>query len=173
MPNYFSLSTKNFLGKQFSTWNDSSKDSKSINLFLDVGLRYESRLDYRLEYIFNQYGLSSSEVKNISSALIMNNPFALYNARILAKRGSEFIGSRYIYQSLRLPDIGPRNKGTAYLRHTLSLQDHTSNVLLSFDYELGNRWIWYLESQTFVGPSRSEFSSEGRLVINIGPKYSF
>jgi hypothetical protein len=166
------LSYKKYYTSDFLTFKDVKSTDNLFMPFLNFGVRFESSFDYRLEFIYNKNGFNKQQLKLINKELFINNPFALNNLNIFKKRGSEFIGSTYLYHSLRIPDLGPKKNITSFVRHTYSLQDNSSNLQASFEYNYSDSQVWYLELQTFLGNKYSEFSSEGRFSFTVGPKIS-
>ncbi len=177
MHDYYTLGEVSLLGTNVKTFENGFSNGefdRYYRHFINVGLRIEDEYDYRIEYIYNQYGLNRNELKIARSDLMSpQNPLRAYNTAILGNRGSEFIGQSYLYHSYRISNKGFKDKMNFYIRHTFSLQDYTSNVQWSTEYPYSDQAVLFSELQTFLGPRFSEFNGTGRIQWTIGSIYNF
>lgn len=130
-----------------------------IAVLQDIGLRYEGDVDIRLEYIFNSAGYSKTEFKNaLASATDDSNANYATNVARFAAPGLEFLGTNYLYLSLRKMDVFNIKDFSFFFRGLVSVQDGSANLQVDLDKALGDHWAVYFESSSNVGGKDKEMT---------------
>ncbi len=123
--------------------------NRSLETLMDLGVRFEDRVDVRSELIVNTYGYGREEF----SLLTQNTSL----------RGLEFPGKNYLYESVRIPDIGYQKRLNLNLRYIHSLMDQSGVVFLNGDQALTDHFSAVFEISASRGNPNSEFTLfEGR-----------
>lgn len=159
-PTPFILLENHYYGNTYYQWGKNSDVTSSWKKFINVGFRYEGRMDYRCEYIFNENGLDQ---RAISDELYLRQE----------GYGRELLTKNYLYQSLRIQDFMIPNKMNLYVRSLTSFFDQSTSLSTALEYFYSNKTVLYFEGESFLGKSNSEFSANGRWKITLGPKISF
>lgn len=125
----------------------------------DIGIRYEGNFDIRLEYLFNSAGYSKEEFKNaLASATNTSNSNYASNVARFASPGLEFLGTNYLYLSIRKVDIFNFKDFNFFFRGLVSVQDGSANLQMDLDKALGDHWTIYFESSSNVGAKDKEMT---------------
>lgn len=138
-----------------------------------VGLRYESRLDIRLEYIFNEIGFTEDQYEKAQTALSTLSPNLSENYRRYHLSGRDLNKQHYGYLSIRMPDVGPKDEYTFFLRYFNSLQDQSSLYQFQMDRLTGDNFNLYLEAAAYRGEKNKDFSSLISNEVSLGLRYSY
>lgn len=134
-----------------------SKNDKDWNTLMVAGLRWEGRVDVRMEYIYNSYGLTKDMMFGALIATAPQNPRGALNLKRLAASGMELIGQDYGYFSLRVPDLFIQNNNLA-LRYLHSFMDQSGSVQLSWDIAIGDAWTLFADGSYSIGEKDQELS---------------
>lgn len=137
-----------------------------------AGLRYEGPVDLRLEYISNQAGYTSAELKNAKLAVTQVSPYLAANISRFYRSGLELPGANYLYASARFPDFWSLRDVNLYLRYLMSLQDSSGSFQINFDKVLTESLVGYFESSTAQGNRDDELALFNRWQIVTGIKWS-
>jgi hypothetical protein len=139
-------------------YTQKKKDSQELYSLVTVGLRYEARVDFRLEYIYNGLGLTNSDWKNAQRSLTTLSPNLTSNFKYFNLSGRDLNLQHYAYASARISDLGPKNLYMVFLRHFLSLQDNSSLSQIQVDRETGENLNLYLEVSAYQGRQNKDFT---------------
>ncbi|MBL7671715.1 MAG: hypothetical protein JNM39_14610 [Bdellovibrionaceae bacterium] len=138
--------------------NTSEEKLLKSHQYVIGGIRWQGRLDFRLEYLFNSAGYKKEEIEKAVKSTQASNPFGLFNLNRLARNGNEVIGKEYAYISLRLPDLGKKRDASVSLRYLVSLQDESSSTQLDYDKVLNDMLNFYFEGTVNAGRKDTEFN---------------
>ncbi|MFL5815625.1 MAG: hypothetical protein ACJ763_18790, partial [Bdellovibrionia bacterium] len=105
---------------------------RSLETLADLGIRFEDRVDARSEVIINTYGYDRREFQQLLS--IASQSGLLSQGSSLP--GLEFPGKTYLYESVRLPEVGYQKRMTLNLRYIHSLMDQSGVVFFNGDQAL-------------------------------------
>jgi hypothetical protein len=146
------------------------------------GLRFEGRVDVRMEYVYNGWGLSKDEFNAVGDYFAALPPVsALPPSAIAAGRtlgasmmasGRDLQGRHYAYASLRVSDW-PRDASSLTSRFLLSLEEASMIAQVAYDQGVGERWTLFLEPTLFLGGRGSRQSALLRYVVAGGLKAAF
>jgi hypothetical protein len=126
---------------------------------VDTGIRYEDRIDARSELIVNTYGYQREEFQQILS--FASQTSLLTQGTTLP--GLEFPGRYYLYESVRVPDIGYQKRLNLSFRYIHSLMDQSGVAFVSGDQALTDHINAVFEVSASRGAPNSEFTlMEGR-----------
>jgi hypothetical protein len=149
------------------------KKSNQVQTFSAAGFRYEGRADFRIEYIFNEAGLTKTQWQQTLLALALQSPFRLANQKKFDRSGHEILGTNLLYLSLRVPDLGKSQAYAVFLRNLHSLDDNSGDVQFSLERAFGNSLTIYAEATTFYGAPDSYFGSTIDWEGLLGVKWSY
>lgn len=136
---------------------ETNPDSGQMFTIADWGLRYEGRVDFRVEWFYNGIGWDKEALKAAISSITYPNPYLVDNLKRFAHSGLELPGQNYLYVSLRIPDLGKRKDASIYMRNILSMQDNSGVAQISADKALSDSWTGYLEFINSYGSANTEF----------------
>lgn len=148
------------------------KNTEVWNTLLVTGLRWEDRLDFRIEYIYNSYGLTFEDMQAAFLSSIPLHPRGDENLKRLKGSGMELFGQHYAYLSLRIPDLFIQNNNLA-LRYLRSLMDQSASLQTAFDTALGDSWTFFAEVNISFGDSTQELSALEKGSGVLGLKWNF
>lgn len=157
----------------FEVFEKQKAHDEKIYTLSTVGVRHESRVDIRLEYIYNELGLTEREWKKGKRTLTTLGPNLGKNFKRFFLSGRELNKKHYGHLSLRVPDLGPKAQYTLFLRHFNSLQDSSGISQFQMDRITGENSNLYLELSHFSGASDKDFSSIIRNEISLGFRTSY
>lgn len=83
------------------------RGSSTLDTYSVLGVRWEGRVDARLEWIHYDLGYSESEWERLKTALTQLSPYLLENLRRFSRPGLEFLTQNFWSASVRFPDLGP------------------------------------------------------------------
>jgi hypothetical protein len=135
------------------------------------GLRWESSVDFRLEYIYNSYGMTKDDMLAAFQSALPQHPRGNENLQRILGSGRELLGQHYGYASLRMPDLFIQNNNVA-LRYIQSLMDQSSTAQIAWDIAIGDAWTFFAEANYSFGDSTQEFSALERASGQIGLKWN-
>lgn len=138
--------------------NTSQEKFSRSQQYVIGGIRWQGRLDFRLEYLYNSAGYNKDEIETAVNATQAPNPFALFNLNRLARNGNEVLGKQYAYLSLRFPDLGKKRDANVYLRYLISIQDQSSSTQLDYDKVLNDMLNFYFEGTVNSGRKDTELN---------------
>jgi hypothetical protein len=132
---------------------------RSLETLANLGIRFEDRVDARSEVIINTYGYDRHEFQQLLSLASQNGLLSQENSL----PGLEFPGKAYLYESVRLPDVGYQKRMTLNLRYIHSLMDQSGVVFFNGDQALTDHLNAVFEISLSRGVPNSEFTLlEGR-----------
>ncbi|MFN8790723.1 MAG: hypothetical protein ACK5Y2_04630 [Bdellovibrionales bacterium] len=132
-------------------------DQSRIFSFGIFGFRWEGRVDFRQEFIWNEGGYDSEEWDRARSSALTPAPLILQNLRRFAAPGLEFRTRSYSYSSLRIPNLGPGDRTSLAIRWLTSLQEDSSALQLNWEYLWTDHTVLQAEVLHFSGSKSSEF----------------
>lgn len=147
------------------------KDLSSWNSLIITGVRFESRVDVRFEYIFNSFGLSQEDQVLAFSSALPQHPRGNQNLKRILRSGRELLGLHYAYASIRVPDF-IRQSNSLSLRYFHSLMDHSGGLQLACDFAIGDAWTLFAELGASVGDANQELSAFERGSLSAGFKWN-
>lgn len=83
------------------------RGSSKVDTYSVLGLRWEGRIDARLEWIHYDLGYTEGEWERLKTALTQLSPYLLENLRRFSRPGLEFLTQNFWSASVRFPDLGP------------------------------------------------------------------
>lgn len=137
------------------------------------GYRWEGRVDFRQEFIWNEAGFSREEWKQARIAATTLSPNTVTNARRFAAPGLEFRTKSYSYTSLRIPDLGRSKKAAAAVRWLAALEHDSSALQLNYEYNLSDNTVVTAELLYFLGDANNEFRLVSDSQSSIGFRWSY
>lgn len=144
-------------GMGFVQLVETNPDSGQMFTIADWGVRYEGRVDVRLEWFYNGLGWDANALKYSIQGITYPNPYLVENLKRYSHSGLELPGQNYLYLSLRVPDLGKKKDASLYMRNILSMQDQSGVVQVSADKALSDAWTGYLEILSSFGNENTEF----------------
>ncbi|MFL5783028.1 MAG: hypothetical protein ACJ76H_00380 [Bacteriovoracaceae bacterium] len=147
--------------------------NKGIKTLANVGVRYEGRVDFRIEYIYNGVGLDNNDWNKTLNALKTPGLNTRENFKRFYFSGRDDLQRQhYGYTSMRIPDLGGNNQYTVFLRHFRSLADSSALTQFQMDRVTGESFNLYLEASYYQGGPQTEFGALLRHEISAGFRYS-
>lgn len=135
------------------------------------GVRWEGSVDFRLEYIYNSYGMEKSDLVAAFQSALPQHPRGDQNLKRLLGSGRELLGQHYGYASLRMPDLFVQNNNLA-LRYIQSLMDQSATVQLAWDIAVGDAWTFFAEANYSFGDNTQELSALEKASGQLGLKWN-
>jgi hypothetical protein len=148
-----------------------SADSNYYPLAI-TGFRWETSTDLRLEYVYNEYGMSRSDWQQTLFSIIAPTPYQIANQKRFERNGHSIPGKNLLYLSWRVPDLGPRGIYSLHLRALRSLDDQSGNLQSALERSLGEAFTVYASAAQFYGASDSFFGSSIYYELVAGLKWS-
>jgi hypothetical protein len=137
-----------------------------------TGIRWEGRVDIRLEFLYNSAGFSDDEMKAAFAAV--SNPFNpnyVQNLRRFQRPGLELLGKRYSYGSFRVNEPFDYKDLNFYFRHLYSWQDFSSQGQMEFDKSMADSLVLFGSVAAAFGKKDSEFKLLNDWQTLIGVKW--
>ena len=147
-------------------------DDVALQSLLISGVRYEGRVDVRLEYFFNSDGYSTKELEWALQSLSTASPTLARNFNYFFKSGLELPGQHYVYASIRVPDIGWKKQGSFAIRDLISGQDASNILQLSAEQPVSDSVVLNFEASAFLGQDDRELTLVDRSVVTAGLKWT-
>lgn len=157
----------------FGFYNMTESDSERLYTLGIFGFRWEGRVDFRQEFIWNEAGYSRSEWKNAKSAGLTLSPNILQNLRRFSAPGLEFYTKAYSYTSLRIPDLGKRQATSAAARWLSSMSENSSVLQLNLEHNWSDSTVLQAEVLEFMGEQGSEFRLINDRQVALGFRWSY
>ena len=123
-----------------------------------IGLRYvtEGNWDFRLEGVRDEGGWTPEDRK--TARILLAADLNAKNLALFLQPGTILPGQRFVYGSLRVPNLWPQNSVTATVRSIYSLADRTYRDLLTFDSYIGDHFVVSLGGSSNAGPLNGELT---------------
>jgi hypothetical protein len=132
---------------------------KGVRTYSVTGLRWEGRVDARIEWITYDLGYSEIEWDQILAGLTMPSPYLIENGARFSRPGLEFSTRNWGSLSIRIPDLGPRSDWQWTHRVLWATGDKVAGTLRSGLYQsLLEMPAW--EAWTFFGEFQHTFGRE-------------
>ncbi|MDB5038822.1 MAG: hypothetical protein JWQ35_2350 [Bacteriovoracaceae bacterium] len=148
-------------------------ESSRMESLADLGIRFDGRLDIRGEFLINSYGFTKREFNSsLQTALLSGSLTSVESSRALHP-GLELPGKYYLYQSIRINDLGPGKRITLLERYLHSLMDQSGIGFLSTEIILNDFMLAVAELAVPRGESNREFTLSEGISIQAGFKFSF
>jgi hypothetical protein len=147
------------------------RNDHTWNSLAAMGFRWEGSVDFRMEYIYNSYGLEKEDMLAAFQSAVPQHPRGDQNLKRILNSGRELMGQHYGYASLRVPDFIVQNNNVA-LRYIQSLMDQSSSVQLAWDTAIGDAWTLFAEASYSFGDNTQEFSALERASGQLGLKWN-
>lgn len=147
------------------------KNDHTWNSLSAAGIRWEGSVDFRLEYIYNSYGLEKEDMLAAFQSAVPTHPRGDANLKRILGSGRELMGQHYGYASLRVPDFITQNNNVA-LRYIHSLMDQSSMVQFAWDIAIGDAWTLFADASYSIGDNTQEFSALERASGQLGFKWN-
>lgn len=141
--------------------------SKSATAISVVGLRWETELDIRLEYLSNGFGYSEREVSQVLSSLSVINPYFADNLKKFSASGLELPLQDYLYLSLRKDERGTDISWAFFFRDFYSMNENIHYLQFGADYEIFSNVIVSFEGG-YLTPRREDSLLSQMISDNIG-----
>lgn len=150
-----------------------SVNDEKIYTFAILGIRWEGRVDFRQEFIWNEAGYDSTEWRRAKESALIISPNIFQNIRRFSSPGLEFRTQSYSYTSLRIPDIGKNQKSAAAVRWLSSMTENSSALQLNWEYLWSDRTVLQAEVLEFLGEQGSEFRLVSDTQAALGFRWSY
>ena len=137
-----------------------------------AGVRWEGRVDARLEYFYNSDGLSAAEFKSSLDTLRALSPNSPVNLARFLQPGLEIYGQHYLYASVRVPDLGHAKDISVSARVLGALQDGSSLLQASFEKPWSDSTVVLLEADATLGGDNQELTMFDRSAAFAGLKWT-
>lgn len=143
----------------FNLYDFVAPDEKENRVFTlaVVGFRWEGRVDFRQEFVYNEAGFNKKEWDQARSAALTLSTNLLTNLRRFTSPGLEFRTKAYSYTSIRIPDLGATKMASVSARWFSSLIIDSSALQMNYDYNWNDHTVVSAELNFFYGSSGSEF----------------
>lgn len=151
---------------------DEQRDDDTIESLALAGLRWEGRVDLRIEYFYNSPGYDTSEFNLALDSITEPGPYLWLNFARFLRPGLEVYGQHVLYLSGRLPDFGKKKDMQFALRAAISLQDGSAFVQSILEKPLSDSIVLNLEADSTLGNMDSEFTLLDRLILIAGVKWT-
>lgn len=169
-------SRTNYIPKQnglgFYDLVKSSEDQRIFSTAV-VGYRFEGRVDFRQEFIFNESGFNSDEWSQAKKSALTLSTQLLTNSKRFARPGLEFLTQSYSYTSIRIPDIGPQDQSSLSVRWLSSLEHNSAVLQINLEHNLSDHTVLTAESLHYQGSDSQEFRLAETQQTSLGFRYSF
>jgi hypothetical protein len=145
---------------RYLQFSQSRRGQSRLYTFAAGGARYafENGNDWRLEYIFQEAGYTSGEIRGSRAALLSRDPLQLLmlasRGEVASRNGLDFPGRQYLYSSARFPNAFGTRDWNLYARALRSLQDSSSSVLGSSECAVG-------ENGSFIASVAAAMGGDG------------
>ena len=149
-----------------------SEDDKTKTVAV-FGFRWEGRVDFRQEFVFNETGYSNAEWKQVRASAVTLSPNILQNSRRFASPGTEFRTKNYSYTSVRIPDLGLSRMASIAGRWFSSLDHDSAALQMNFEYNWSDHTVLSVEAIQYVGDPYGEFRIVNDKQASLGFKYSY
>lgn len=156
----------------FYQLSDQDPDERWSTLAV-LGLRFEARIDLRQEFILNEAGYDRADWDLVNQAVTTPSPYLVQNLSAFARPGLELRSRAYSYTSVRIPDLGPDDQTTLFVRYLASLSQDSSALQLNYEHNLNDEMVLSGELTTFLGEETGEFKLLSRGQASFGFRYSF
>ncbi|MBS1969345.1 MAG: hypothetical protein JSU04_03520 [Bdellovibrionales bacterium] len=147
------------------------RNTETWNTLAVGGIRWEGSVDFRLEYVYNSYGMTQEDMLAAFQSAVPQHPRGDENLKRILGSGRELLGQHYGYASLRMPDLFIQNNNV-FLRYIQSLTDQSSTVQLAWDTAVGDAWTFFAEANYSFGDNTQELSALERASGQIGLKWN-
>lgn len=147
------------------------RNEKTWHSMAAMGFRWEGSVDFRMEYIYNSYGLEKEEMLAAFQSAVPQHPRGDVNLKRILGSGRELMGQHYGYASLRMPDLFIQNNNLS-LRYIQSLMDQSSSAQVAWDTAIGDAWTLFAEANYSFGDNTQEFSALERASGQLGLKWN-
>jgi hypothetical protein len=122
-----------------------------------VGFRWEGRVDFRQEFIFNEPGYNKTEWAAVLQSVSIASPFLSQNLGRFFQPGLELRTKSYSYSSIRIPDLGTNNQISVSARLLVSLSENSNVLQLNYEHNLSDAMVASAEVIAIFGQANSEF----------------
>lgn len=148
------------------------REEDSMNTLVVSGVRWESRLDIRLEYVFNSLGFNRDMMGAAFQSVVPQHPRGNQNLKRLLGAGLELYGQQYAYLSVRIPDFLIQNNNLA-LRYLQSMLDQSGSLQLAWDKAIGEAGTLFADVNLTLGGNSQELSALEKASGQLGLKWNF
>ncbi|WP_413289744.1 hypothetical protein [Bdellovibrio sp. HCB337] len=148
------------------------RNTEVWNTLLVTGFRWEGSFDFRIEYIYNSYGLDAFDMQAAFLSALPQHPRGDQNLKRLLGSGMELLGQNYAYVSLRIPDLFIQNNNLSF-RYLKSLMDQSASLQTALDTAIGDAWTLFAELNISFGESTQELSALEKGSGLLGLKWNF
>lgn len=138
-----------------------------------VGIRWEGRVDFRQEFIWNEMGFTKKEWEQSLLAATTLTPNIFTNLQRFARSGQELRSELYSYTSLRIPDLGKSQQIHLAARYLQNLVLNSSALQLNYEHDWNDYMVLSAEASVFLGDKDTEFTLIQDSSIAVGFKVSF
>jgi hypothetical protein len=118
-------------------------ETSNIGFFPNVlaGGRYTfpKGWELRIEYMYDGLGWTQDQYQSAIASL-SDPDFGGYNLPRFIAPGLNFRGQHYAYASLRIGDLGHKDKLTYFLRYLQNLTDLSGSAIVSLEWTPADRW---------------------------------
>jgi hypothetical protein len=130
-----------------------------------VGARasFDSGAEARVELFYNQAGWSEDDFEQAQQVVTRSGDVAAWLAP-----GFELIGQRFVYLSLRVPDLPPMKRVTLQPRALYSATDGSAMAFVTVSTEVGDSATAFLSALATIGDPHDELSRIVRAAVTFG-----
>ncbi len=148
-------------------------DNQNIYTLAVAGFRWERRVDFRQEFVYNQMGYSENEWRLAKQSALTLSPNILTNADRFKSPGLEFRTQVYSYSSIRIPDLGSSQNTTISARWLSSLVMNTGALQLDVENNWNDSTVLSAEFIQFTGSKSNEFRIVADQQISLGFRWTY
>lgn len=137
-----------------------------------TGVRYEGRVDTRLEYFYNYDGFTRDDFRAQINSLRTLSPYYVSNLTRFLRPGLELYGQHYAYFSVRVPDLGRKKDSSFSFRTLSSIQDGSTLAQSSYEKPFSDSVVGLLEGFVTLGEENQELTLFDRTAVVVGAKWT-
>jgi hypothetical protein len=137
-----------------------------------AGLRWEGRVDARVEYFYNSDGLTAAEFKSSLDSLRALSAYIPINLARFLQPGLEIYGQHYLYLSVRVPELGRAKDSSFSARLLTAVQDGSTLAQVSYEKPWNDSVVLLLEGDATFGQENQELTMFDRTAAFTGLKWT-
>lgn len=148
------------------------KENKTFTTAV-IGFRWEGRVDFRQEFIFNEAGYNADEWRQARASGTTLSPNLLQNSKRFGAPGLEFRTQAYSYTSLRVADLGVSRMASVGARWISSLMHDSGALQMNFEYNWNDSTVLSVETLQYIGSPFGEFRLMDNKQASVGFRWSY
>lgn len=130
---------------------------------LGARLSFESGAEARVEVLYNQAGWDEDDFEDAAALVLRTGDLEPWLAP-----GFELIGQRFVFVSMRMPELPPMKKVTVMPRVLVSATDGSAAAFVTVSAEAGDSTTAFLSAFGTLGDPHDELSRLARAAVTFG-----